>query len=928
MAALRERPEVDQLRSASTPVVLLIGDSGSGKTSVLQAAQRRIDDGVLHPAPVVCRFDDGALQNALLDGLAAAFSSAGDARSAWKRLGDQLASAAVETAGALARDLAKAWAKELLEAVKSRLGVNVGSGIAAFWKALTTNKDDELRRDIRSRSDANVVRLIVSLAETAADLLETDIVLALDEANRLSEDDQRVLASIAVESPRRVQIVAAWSSAASSSRAGIELLIEAGCEVVDLGGLSPEAVGGWLRAERVDASFTERVYQLIRGYPLLVEGLIAHLRAGEPIDEFTSPDVFVKVLDAALLRLTPAANAAARRLSAFVEPIGSDRIADYLGVSAVEWGTIRAALEHERILTVAHGDQLWFHEMRRSHLWNDVMDESERTEVAQAAFDVLLEEHRRRGGDIDSGMAVPIADLAPLATSRLAADPHLAAAVEFGRDELAVIAAAMELSSDNEAFIVTSDAVLIHARTTFGGADDLIDTLVRLADQGFLDVRRRAIESGASAVDSQRVDIAEMDPAVEVVVHGRIQSVLGRPAIPNVAGYVTRNHLEQVRLESTFLIIAAEESDTLDLIDCANMRRSFLHEPMLGLRLRFGDQPISVAAIFNTPDDRAAAITHARAADGGESAQRRITIDKILTEPTVRVASSLFLHSVWFATGLPEEHNDTKWWLRTQTVLPIVEFARRRVDCLRLVRDAATDSERDAMELDLPVGVGVADLGDRMFWIGLCGTESVVEVDPTVAALISSADPYLYSRLGVALGLTAGQRIRNFTEQFRGEPLIEDPVVDTLNDLWVKARRFNADQAPRKVIFEEENLHNLIGAAHVRMANIARRMSETLTIGGQRGHRDQRCLKMAVLADGDPRRWGGLVTVAAYPVGDPRDTEVRFVADRANIESVEEIYERAYGANADRTDLHAGTNRDMIASLLGHEKDEIQLYTR
>lgn len=928
MIVLRQRPEVDQLQHASTAVVLLVGDSGSGKTSVLQAAQRRSNDGAVRPDPVVCRFDDGALQSALLDGLAAAIASTGDARSAWKQLGDQLASAAIETAGALARDLAKALAKELLGAVKSRLGVDVGSGITAFWKALTTSKDDDLRRDIRSRSDADVVRLLVSLAETAANLLETDIVLALDEANRLSDNDRRVLASIAAQPPQRVQIVAAWSNATASGREGIALLVEAGSEVLDIGGLSPADVAKWLRAERIDPSFTDRVYQLTRGYPLLVEGLVAHLRAGEPIDEFTGPDVFVKVLDAALLRLSAQANAAARRLSAFIEPIGGDRIADFLGVSAVEWGAIRAELEYERILTVAHGDLLWFHEMRRNHLWNDVMDERERTEVAEAAFDLLLDEHRRRGGDIDSGMAVPIAGLAALASRQLAADPNLAAAVEFDRDELAVLAAAMELSSQNEAFIVSSDAVLIHAHTTFGGAADLVDTLIRLADHGFLRVQRRAGQSETSVVDSQRVDIAEMDTAVKVVLHGRIQSILGRPAIPDVAGYVTRNHLEQVRLESTFMIIAAEESDTLDLIASANLRRSFLYEPMLGLRLHFGDQPISVAAIFNTPGDRAAAITHARAADGTESAQRRITIDKLLVEPSVRVASTLFLHSVWFASGLPVEHNTTKWWLRTQTVLPIVEFARRRVDCLRLVREAATDSERDAMELDLPVGVGVADLGDRMFWIELCGTESVVEIEQSVAASISSADPYLYSRLGAALGLTTGQRIRNFTEQFRGEPLIEDPVVDTLNDLWVKARRFNAGQAPRKVVFEEENLQNLMRAAHLRMANFARKMSETVTIGGRRGHRDQRCLKVAILADGDPRRWGGLIAVGAYPVGDPGDTEVRFVSDRANVESVEDIYERAYGPSADRTDLHAGTNREMIASLLGHEKDEIQLRTK
>ena len=483
----------------------------------------------------------------------------------------------------------------------------------------------------------------------------------------------------------------------------------------------------------------------------------------------------------------------------------------------------------------------------------------------------------------------------------------------------------MELSSDNEAFIVTADAVLIHARATFGGADDLIDTFVKVADSGFLELQHRQGEPGSLPVDTQRAEIVELDPVVEVVVHGRIQTVLGRPAIPKVASLVARTHLEELRLESTFMVIAAEEADTLDLISWANMCRSFLREPMLGVRLRFGDQPVSVSAIFNTDTNRAAALSHVLAADGAESAQRRLTVEKTLLGPTVRVPSNLFLNSIWHATGLPVVKTPKGWVLRTETVLSIGEFARRRVDCLRLARDAATESEREAMELDLPVGVGVADLGERMYWIELCGTEAIIEVDPAVAAQISTSDPYPYSRLSVALGLTSGQRIRNFTEQTRGAPLVEDPVVDTLNDLWSNARRFNADQPPRRVLFEEGNLHQLIRATHIRMSDIARTMSETLTIAGHRGHREQRSLKVAIHAFGDPRRWGGLPTAAAYPIGDPRETEVRIV-EHPDFGSAEEFYEYAFGAGADRTDFHGGRSSEMIASLLGHEKDEIQLY--
>jgi hypothetical protein len=128
----------------------------------------------------------------------------------------------------------------------------------------------------------------------------------------------------------------------------------------------------------------------------------------------------------------------------------------------------------------------------------------------------------------------------------------------------------MELASDNEAFIVSSDSVLIHAHSMFGAGDDLVDTFVEIAESGFVDVHHRPRELGAPT-DRERVDIAPMEPVLEVVLHGRIQSVLGRPAIPNVASHVARTHLENVRLESTFMIIGAEEADTLDLIDWANL---------------------------------------------------------------------------------------------------------------------------------------------------------------------------------------------------------------------------------------------------------------------------------------------------------------------------------------------------------------------
>jgi len=77
------------------------------------------------------------------------------------------------------------------------------------------------------------------------------------------------------------------------------------------------------------------------------------------------------------------------------------------------------------------------------------------------------------------------------------------------------------------------------------------------------------------------------------------------------------------------------------------------------------------------------------------------------------------------------------------------------------------------------------------------------------------------------------------------------------------------------------------------MSDIAQTMSETLTVAGQRGHREQRSLNVAIHAIGDPRRWGGLATVAAYPIGDPGQVSVRIV-DRRDI-APDMLYEYAFG---------------------------------
>ena len=190
----RVRSETWQLVTKRAPFVLLTGDSGTGKTSVLLESQTEYGAATLAPPPTACMFDSGALQVALLDALSAAMAMHDSEESGWRKLGNRITHASRETAFEMGKSLRDALVQELLNLVKSRLGQDVGQGLLAFVKGLRSDDRETLRLDIRSRSDGNVVRLLVRLADEVAETLDRDIVIALDDADRLSDADQRILA--------------------------------------------------------------------------------------------------------------------------------------------------------------------------------------------------------------------------------------------------------------------------------------------------------------------------------------------------------------------------------------------------------------------------------------------------------------------------------------------------------------------------------------------------------------------------------------------------------------------------------------------------------------------------------------------------------------------------------------------------------------
>ncbi|KZF15245.1 AAA family ATPase [Rhodococcus sp. EPR-134] len=658
------RPELTDLLSMSHPVVVITGDSGTGKSSILADHQIELSRGAaaIAPPPVTCAFDSGALQVAILDGLVTALVTSMVDRTAWRNIQNRLDTAGKEMVAEVGKSLAKAVTQEVMALVKARIGEHAGEGLAAFFKGLRQDTTADLRRDLQSRSDTNVVKLLVRLCDEVATALKRDVVLAIDECQRLTEDDQRALASLCIAPPKRARFVIAWSSAAHEARTGLTRLRDTGCGEIVVGGLSRADVETMLNRAGVTSANTDRVYFLSSGFPIIVEGLIGQLRSGGTLDEYTPPTAFVRSLEDALARLPGDAQIAARWLSVFELPPPESTITAYHDLTSTQWGVLRQSLERENILSVERNGQLWFHESRRSHLWDRMLSEGERFEIGQPAYSALLAQYR---DDMSSsiGLMVPIAHTARFARDSQAANPPLAKILDLTSAQLAVLASMIEIEiiplGDHDLRWTPPESALIYAHNIFGAdRGDALAALPVLIEQEFIETADQTEQINA---DPNVTVTISADPTDEchIVLHGRIQDILGKTAIPQITGRIVHEHFEALRLESSLVLTDPGRSDAIELIRNANnqpfyrfnpLRRTVY--PMMAVWVDYGGHPISMAAIFNRDTERQKAKKAAISVDEVSYGRRVKTVrtfeDQMSTIPSMRLFKAVYL-----ATGRP-----------------------------------------------------------------------------------------------------------------------------------------------------------------------------------------------------------------------------------------------------------------------------------
>lgn len=930
------RPELTTLLEMTDPVVVVTGDSGTGKSSLLAAHQAESSRGtVVAPPPVTCAFDSGALQVVIMDGLVSGLTTSIADRTMWRSIQHRLKNASTEMAAEVGKSLAQAVTQEVMALVKARVGEHAGEGIATFVKTLRQDTTNDLRRDLQSRSDANVVKLLVRLCDEVAAALGRDMVLAIDECQRLTDDDQRALASLSIKPPKRARFVLAWSSAVHDALGGLTRLRETTCSEVIVGGLSSTDVGTMLSRAGVSRRHAEQVHFLSGGFPLIVEGLIGQLRSGGNLDDYTPPTAFVRSLEDALARLPREANVVARQLSIFALPPSESTLIAYLGLTATQWGVLRQSLERENILSVERNGQLWFHESRRAHLWNHVLSEPERFEIGQPAYSALLAQYRDNI-TASAGLMVPIAQVAQFADESQSADPQLARILDLTPAELAVLASVIELEltpmGDDNIRWTPPETALIYAHNVFGAdRGAALDALPLLLDQGFLETMDRPANVNA---DPDVVVKVSADPADEcnIVLSGRVQDVLGKAVIPRLTDRIVREHFEAVRLESTLVISNPGKSDALDLIrhtlDYPLYRFNPLARtvsPMLALWIDYGGNPISVAGIFNKDVERQKAKKAAMAVDE-MSYGRRVKTVRTFEDQKSMIPSLRLFRAVYFATGRPVETNRSGDWLMINEGPPlsIREYAHRQITLLNLLRSRVGEIEKEIYALHELRGAAVAQAGDDTFhFVELRGSTRVVEMTSEQVEMLAEDDvPFRFARLEHLLALRPGEMTQKINVRVQSAGLIDDPAVAVLKDLWETAREYNKHQPRHRIKMKKAILTQLLREAHIRDTTLARTLSEQLTIGGERGHRPQHALRVAVHPGNGHDIPPGVVYT--QPIGSPTDVQVQFLPRSSQPGDLKELYALAFGEDP-HDELFGDAAHATIAGLLGFAADEIEL---
>lgn len=805
--------------------MLLVGDIGVGKTTLLEAVQAA-DAGAFCPAPITLDRSPGSLQRALLSGLADATGDVVASKGEARQLGRRLALAAKRLAEDKGVELAKTLGRALVLKAREKVGAEAVDLVAEFAHELGEVQDEALLARILAEQSPSVADTLVALAGEVAEFAgENGVVIALNGGELLCNDDQRLLADLAPRLPTGVRLRVAMDVWDKDSRTNVEeLLSAAGVEVLELHRLNRDQIRQWLVREHLDGAIADQVLADTDGYPLFIEAFIRRARGGEEPQAGSPVEQFEKRTRQAFGGLSTDAQALARQLSVLDTPLPLKYLWDAYGLTAAQWYATVEHLQRAGILTTFVNGVPWFHPARQSVIRGYLQVEEQAAYKAAVTAAVS-----QQVAYVQATSAFErTADVARLVAEVPESEQHageLGSGNDLNAAELSVMAALIELHEPN-APPIDAEQVLLHARQFFGGSGDLIGAAAVLAERKLITTH----ETGNNVV---RLTPGSFDAATMAVIQGRALLELGRLPLPSLVSSMFSGLLRP-RLGPYKAASYGVGSETL----LQSVQKMGVLRPLggdVGVPLRgsgtFGvlhatmhSRPVSVTVSFSSDENRQAAFSRVRNLQieflGGPFEVNEVVAHPSSAVPAARLRQVLtrVLHGLGSVPRAADMDEYMEGCVRT------LEWAYR----------VSTENERLAFDLPGPLSIHweLNESADRAA-LTVC---EVVDTEPRSVrhsdiTHIAWTDQFRTLRYAEAFQLREGQRIRNMRASF-GRLSTGEPVKETLDALGQRAKALSATQQMVSVDTTSEALRQRLLDARTRELDDARRLAAAVPIGG------------------------------------------------------------------------------------------------
>ncbi len=740
---------VSEVVLSRAPILVLVGDSMVGKSAVLEESQNRIrSSGNLAPDPVTVALSGAAIQEALLRSLSSAVAEYAQSVGRAEQVGQLILETTRRLATKGKQELAQIVGREILAFVRGQVGEDVGLALGQFIQELKASSEDSLINRITSAIDKSAATLILEFAAEVCGLVEDkEVVLAFDAAERLRDEDLRLLGDLFTEIPNSLRLHLAMATSSSREVDQVKSVTRhvPGIRQLTVGPLDQEAISEWLASEGIDEGLSSNVERLSGGYALLVGDLVSHLRQGGDLGAAPANQQFAIRTSEAWSGLSEADEPRARLLSVFRDPLSLDRIQRLFNFNVLEATAFESRLVESRIYSVMVNGRPWFHEQRRLFVVEQILSASEREFAFKSAADELEDLISNEGAQERLGeFAEAVAGAGDLI---FAEEPNLRAVTEVSNAAVGVLAALVELTHPEHSPAVLGDDLLRYSLDQFSTTDDLIPALESLDAAGLVKIVTN--DQDAAVVPfgwSKRTGMT---------IAGRASLLYPRTPIASVAQAVL-NTLVLSRLGKFEMAeYGVGSASVTRLSEMAAHHR--MHRPnglvVLGdlgqnllMSATYADRPMYGAFTFDDGDRRDDAF-EALSEGPFELWGEHLAITELLKHPLDPVESQRF-ESAFERIDFNEADETTSFDLATE----------QKVAARAITRQRCSHQDRLALELTEPLRIA--------YWIGdsyvfqaeiFGGAEEASRLES--APDWPSNDPYSWFRLTQALRNDGPERI-------------------------------------------------------------------------------------------------------------------------------------------------------------------------